>query len=37
MKQLAVLGSPIGHALCPVLHRAAYRNSAWTGPIAASL
>jgi len=24
MKQLAVLGSPIGRALSPVLHRAAY-------------
>ncbi|MHC3393949.1 shikimate dehydrogenase [Streptomyces lavendulocolor] len=26
MKQLAVLGSPIGQALSPVLHRAAYRS-----------
>ncbi|MFZ3475856.1 shikimate dehydrogenase [Streptomyces sp. 4.24] len=26
MKQLAVLGSPIGQALSPVLHRAAYRE-----------
>ncbi len=25
MKQLAVLGSPIGQALAPVLHRAAYQ------------